>query len=67
MFILRVMGEQLALMETRPANWRLSEKTRRAGLAGLAEARAALQAGVERAERRRVAMAEAAASTHVAA
>ena len=62
------MGQQLVLMETRPANWRLSEKTRRAGLAGLAEARAALQAGVERAARRRAELADAAsAGRHVAA
>ena len=61
------MGQQLVLMETRPANWRLSEKTRRTGLAGLAEARAALQAGIERAERRRAEMAEASNGRHIAA
>ena len=61
------MATQLVLMETRPANWRLSEKTRRTGLAGLAEARAALQAAVERAERRRVELGESADRRHVAA
>lgn len=61
------MGQQLVLMETRPANWRLSEKTRRTGLAGLAEARAALQAGVERANARRAEPAAHADQRHVAA
>ncbi len=43
------MDEQLTLLQT-PTSWKLDERTRRIGLRGVAEARAALLSHRDRAE-----------------
>jgi hypothetical protein len=49
------MADQLALIDVRPTDWRLDERTIERGKEGVRNARLALRESVKRAEKRRAA------------